>query len=202
MSEKRIAKVYSDRTGYISGYLEVTGYAYTRGCHAHWYAKCRCGNTTILSTGNFGRTLSCGCNRYPIGNKHQSFKGYGEIPKCYWSNVLRGAKTRNLELNVTIEDIWDLFLKQNRKCALTNLEIGFGSRHKTGKSDSTASLDRIDSTKGYTIDNIQWVHKDVNRMKQHFDEKYFIGLCNKVSNNIGKRNGKQRFVRSAISNTD
>ena len=47
----------------------------------------------------------------------------------------------------------------------------------------TASLDRIDPTKGYIEGNIQWVHKDVNRMKMDFTETRFLELVNLIANN-------------------
>ncbi len=47
----------------------------------------------------------------------------------------------------------------------------------------TASLDRIDSTKGYTLDNIQWIHKDLNKMKMNFANDYFIKTCKLVAEN-------------------
>ena len=46
----------------------------------------------------------------------------------------------------------------------------------------TASLDRIDSNKGYTKDNVQFVHKDINWMKQDFEQNKFIEYCKKVAN--------------------
>lgn len=39
------------------------------------------------------------------------------------------------------------------------------------------SLDRIDSNKGYVEGNVQWVHKDVNMMKQSYSNERFIGIC-------------------------
>ena len=51
------------------------------------------------------------------------------------------------------------------------------------KSKTTASLDRIDSSKGYTTDNIQWVHKDINIMKNDYGNDYFIEICKKVAKN-------------------
>ena len=51
------------------------------------------------------------------------------------------------------------------------IEIKFKKRHNDSK---TASLDRIDSSKGYTEDNIQWVHKDVNQMKMDLPEQRFF----------------------------
>ena len=44
----------------------------------------------------------------------------------------------------------------------------------------TASLDRIDNTKGYTQDNVQWVHKDINRIKSDLSQEYFLTLCKTV----------------------
>jgi len=80
--------------------------------------------------------------------------------------------------------MWGLFLNQDRKCALSGLPLVFGANH--GKIEGTASLDRIDSSKGYTIDNVQWVHKIVNLMKQDSSDEEFVKMCRIVSNhNIG-----------------
>ncbi len=48
-------------------------------------------------------------------------------------------------------------------------------------SGVSASIDRIDSSKEYTIDNVQLVHKDVNLMKNHFNQDYFINMCKMIS---------------------
>ena len=63
-----------------------------------------------------------------------------------------------------------LYIDQNKTCALSGLEIGWA---EVGQ-DHTASIDRIDSTKGYTLRNIQLVHKDINMMKQQYTNQYFI----------------------------
>ena len=44
-------------------------------------------------------------------------------------------------------------------------------------SDNTASLDRIDSSKPYIKGNMQWLHKDVNIMKNAYNINYFINMC-------------------------
>lgn len=92
-----------------------------------------------------------------------------------------GARLRNLEFSITLKDVWNLFIKQNRKCSLTGLEIVFAKNRKQ-MSTTTSSLDRIDSTKGYTLDNVQWVHKDINVMKLDLNEAYFINMCRLVVN--------------------
>ena len=74
--------------------------------------------------------------------------------------------------------MWELFLKQNRRCALTGEELTFHSKDHV--CDGTASLDRKDSKKPYTIDNVQWVHKTVNFMKRNEDQTKFIEWCQKI----------------------
>ena len=77
-------------------------------------------------------------------------KSYEEITGAYFASIRSGAKTRGIEFNLTIKDIWDLFLKQNRLCALTKVQMTFEKGKQT-----TASLDRINSKLGYTILNVQ-----------------------------------------------
>ena len=97
-----------------------------------------------------------------------------------WSNIQHGAKLRNLPVGITIEFAWNLYLAQRRKCALSGLLINFGSRWGEG----SASLDRIDSKFGYVVGNVQWVHKDVNRMKMDLDQQHFLQLCAAITANL------------------
>jgi hypothetical protein len=83
---------------------------------------------------------------------------------------------------IDIKFAWKLFLKQKRRCALTGLELHFG---KHGYDKFTASLDRIDNNVGYKKNNVQWVHKDVNKMKNVFPEKYFIEMCSLITKTKG-----------------
>jgi hypothetical protein len=80
-----------------------------------------------------------------------------------------------------------LFLKQDRKCKLSGIEIKFHPEEKRIKqSQQTASLDRIDNTKGYIEGNIQWLHKDINNMKWNFNESTFINYCCQIARNYNK----------------
>lgn len=40
----------------------------------------------------------------------------------------------------------------------------------------------IDSTKVYTIDNVQWVHKNINIMKWDISQEEFINWCGLIYN--------------------
>ena len=63
---------------------------------------------------------------------------------------------------------------------MSGLDISFG---ESNYDVTTASLDRIDSGKGYIVGNVQWLHKDINKMKLHHNQEYFIKLCKMVYKN-------------------
>ena len=80
-----------------------------------------------------------------------------------------------------------LYTQQSNKCALSGLPISISNTVKgdMNRGETTASLDRINSTKGYSRDNVQWVHKTVNKMKMDLDESEFIGMCKAIASHNG-----------------
>jgi hypothetical protein len=143
----------------------------------YWLCKCECGNTreypTSIITGR--RIKSCGCiqQTQKYKEQHHCWNGYKGIHGKRWYIIKNGAKKRGHKFDLNIKDAWKLYEKQNRKCAISGVDIAF-SNTISSLSDTTASLDRIDSTLGYTLDNVQWVHKEVNLMKQGMCMKQFL----------------------------
>jgi hypothetical protein len=115
---------------------------------------------------------------------------YYEIPRNYWYQMLNSAKLRNLTFELTIEYLYDLFLKQNRKCKISGIDIKF---RKLGepKDFTTASLDRIDSSKPYIENNVQWLHKRVNVMKSNLSDEEFINICKTIAKHQNDNNLSQ-----------
>ncbi len=156
-----------------------------------WKCECQCEKKKELILSSFflqgkrGTNTSCGCLNNPSGDQHPSYRGYKEITGRFFHSIERGALSRGIKFKITIEEIWELFEKQKNKCALSNIPIQFGRGCKKTKKykEGTASLDRIDSTKGYIIENVQWVHKVVNKMKLHHAQEYFIDVCKKIAEN-------------------
>jgi len=109
------------------------------------------------------------------GDNHPKWKGCGVVPGWYWCMVRRNAALRGIALTVTIEDISKLFEKQQHRCFYTGLPIWFDRADR--RTNSTASLDRIDSDGDYSITNLQWVHKDVQQMKMDLSHERFVELC-------------------------
>jgi hypothetical protein len=166
--------------GKTFGKLTVISKSFTKKSRIYWKCKCQCGNEKDIDGGHLrsGHTNSCGCSWYQYGEKHHSWKGYNDISKSCFKNIKFNAKNRGIPFKLKIEELWDLFVKQNRKCALSGIPLVFEAHH--GKIQGNVSLDRIDSSKGYIIDNVQWVHKDINYMKQEYSMNHFLELCQKI----------------------
>lgn len=113
-------------------------------------------------------------------NKSKIWKGFEELPGTMFYQIKRGALQRNKEFNLDIEYLWNLYLEQDKKCAYTKLDINFYD------CKNKASLDRIDSTKGYIKGNVQWIDKRVNFMKNDFSEEEFFKLCELIIKNRKK----------------
>ena len=145
--------------------------------------KCDCGNFKEIAREKLRHgTKSCGCLKYEniknrSGTNHQSWQGYEEISKSFFTRIKLSAEKRNYSFNLKIEDLWDLFLVQDKKCALSGRKLQFPKKIRDTDKDSDyniPSLDRINNSKGYEIDNIQWLCFRVNYMKHVLDEQVFL----------------------------
>lgn len=143
---------------------------------------CDCGTEKILNSSRIRlkQVKSCGCLVKKCGKKHHFFKGYEEISQSVFNKIRQKAADRNLRFELTIKDLYNKFLEQNKLCAISKIPIKFKTNYK---DEQTASLDRIDSAKGYIIGNIQWVHKKINTMKWNIKQKEFIDWCKIIAAN-------------------
>lgn len=170
-----------DLSGQTFGDLLVLEQIKGDGDCAKWKCRCSCGNIHEVKSPYLrrGEIKSCGKCK-----EHYAWQGVGEMSGWYYGTVKRNADRRGYEFNISKEYLWCLFLEQDRKCALTEQDIFF-VRNITNNTISrrmqTASLDRIDNDRGYIEGNVQWVHKDVNRIKREYDQDYFIKICHMVS---------------------
>ena len=152
--------------------------------------ECECGNFIKKRAARLLAGRNNGCKKCLVGVSNHLWKGVGKIPKIAFTRIKHHAVRTHRDFNITIEYLSHLFDKQKGKCALSGLELTFGVSNKI---KPTASLDRIDSNKGYIIDNVQWVHKDINWMKQDFTEQEFLDMCKKIVSH--KQNDKSRDRR-------
>jgi len=150
--------------------------------NVYWWCRCECGAEKSVMGMTLKNGRSTQCRRcWGISHKHN-------LNARVWGRVLRNAKIRGIV--VDLGDVKEakgflyelLHTQQNNHCALSGLPISISNTVRGDMhGETTASLDRIESNKGYTRDNVQWVHKDINKMKMDLDEKEFIELCKAVA---------------------
>lgn len=131
---------------------------------------CLCKSSVQSSIFRKGNIVCNNC----VSEKHASKRvGAKTTVNRYFISMKKGANKRNIEFNITVEDILTIINNQNNKCILSGLDISF--------NDGSLSVDRIDSKQGYTVDNIQCVHRDVNYMKSTYSQERFLEICYMVT---------------------
>jgi len=161
----------------------------------YFLCECKCGlqkevQLTAMKRQQSKRCSSCAGKQIVLPEKFKkSWEGEkcGELNKTLFSHIKSKALERDLEFNLSQQFLWDLLVQQNFKCKLSGIQIYISTKIKNGNPDFnfiTASLDRIDSKKGYIKQNVQWVHKDINKMKMDFPNEYFIQMCVEISKNM------------------
>lgn len=144
-----------------------------------WLCECECGNRIKVRQAKLVKGFATLCGRCSMTAENSfAWKGVGRLSGTCWKRIKSGAEKRNLAFEINIEYCWELYLKQNGKCAISGLEIPFPDKVV---KNNFPSLDRIDSKKGYIKGNVQWVHKDVNLMKFDLDQTYFLNMCRIIS---------------------
>lgn len=176
-----MAKI-ADKTGQRFGRLKVIKLdrleRKSNGTYTYWLCVCDCGNTKSVDGSGLktGKTRSCGCLNKETNSK-RFWKGCGELSGKYMAQIRCRAKRYNRECSVSIKDCWNQFLKQKGICAMSGVTITLTRNNK----NQTASLDRIDSSKGYVKGNIQWIHKELQLMKSDLSEESFVNWCKTIA---------------------
>lgn len=146
----------------------------------YWKCQCKCGKRKSVAAKHLvgNKITSCGCQHHRTGKSNPCWKGYQDISGKYWKTIRRNATNRGLPFCITIEYAWNIFQKQDSRCALTGIPLIFRSKSHT--ADGTASLDRINSSKGYSKGNVQWVDKKINTIKWDLSLDNFLRMCKLV----------------------
>jgi hypothetical protein len=161
-----------------------------------WECKCKCGRKTKVRISKLknGYTKSCGCLKKPktkYGKEHKQWSGFGDISKSFYSRIKNSALQRNIIFQISIEYLWELYQKQEGKCAYTGKEIKlpvFVRQLRGENNEDIASLDRINPESGYIKENLQWICKRINYMKHTMNEEYFLNWIKDIYNFKFKEN--------------
>ena len=163
----------------------------------------RCGRDRVLKPAaqdyvrRTGRNLCLSCAQQTRQQIHPSkpakdatgqhgwaWRGGVILPKVMVTRWQNGAEARGLEWMLTLEQIERIWFTQEGRCALTGLPLTLDRGQNT-----RVSLDRIDSSQGYTIANVRLVCACVNFMKQDYADGDFLQWCRLIVRRADVANG-------------
>ena len=105
-------------------------------------------------------------------------KRRGKVLKSKICSLLSNSRhNKKWDYDLSLEFAMELYDKQEGKCALSgeSLELT-GDRYLS----NMISIDRIDSSRGYLEDNVQFVCVKYNMMKAHASMEDFVEMCNRI----------------------
>lgn len=121
----------------------------------------------------------CESERKKIARK----KSFNDDVETFFTRLLNGCRSRarrsdNFNFDLTLEQVLDLYEKQQHKCALSGIEMTTikGSGHLI----LNASIDRIDPGKDYTLSNIRLVCSHINMMRSNLSDDELLTFCKSI----------------------
>lgn len=176
LSIRKVAQTLNLKTGTVAAYIKYIGLSRNdfTGRNNPFYGKTHSEKFKL----EHSRRMK---GRKPP-NKGKSKYGEGIISRLLIEVWRNNATKRNIDFEITPDDIDSLWKLQSGKCALTSRDM---SLNYNSNKFYRVSLDRIDSTIGYTATNIQLVVGIVNIMKNTLQNEEFISICKEVADAHG-----------------
>lgn len=166
--------------GQTFGRLKVIEFAGIKNGHSHWKCLCVCGKYTTASNGNLkkGNVSSCGCFRKDVASLP---KGEAMFNKTY-SGYKNNAKSRKLEFSLSKEQFRHIVSLNCFYCG--NPPSNRSTRSLTNGDFIYNGIDRLDSSKGYVIDNVVPCCYDCNKAKTNTPYSVFKEWIFRVSDHM------------------
>lgn len=140
-------------------------------------------NTDTKNTDGLRSTCK-NCSIECVNKYGSTFDGF--IKMLYY-DLISNAKKRNINVEITIDDIKNQFNNQVGLCALTRFKMTWNKQPSNSQTHISnkfnISVDRINSEKDYTKDNIQLVCAIINIIKYKLSKNKFTEICYKISKN-------------------
>lgn len=99
-----------------------------------------------------------------------------EIKQIY-NNLKSSAKKRNINFTLTISELSNISFPIS--CPVLNIPLKW---HRNQPQEDSYSFDRIDSSKGYEIDNLIIISVKANRAKNNLSQEEILKFCNYYKN--------------------
>lgn len=187
--------VLKDRVGDVYGRLTVISHAGKDHRNKHlWLCVCECGNEKVVVSGNLssGKSKSCGCLKAEFlarkGNQFGLYEDREEaLLKVQYSHLKRRNKSKGFSDVISFETFSSLSKSPCKYCGLEyskEIEDRLNESKKQKRlSDHILKcngIDRVDNSKGYTIDNSAPCCKFCNTAKNTMSEDDFYAWVKRI----------------------
>lgn len=156
-----------------------------------WLCRCKCGKETLTRSSYLksGRKKSCGCIQKDYYRTHKKITTYG-LTKLY-NEYKVSAKSKNREFNLTKEEFRQLTSKNCFYCNIApyRKRINIYAKNKITIEMGEFifnGLDRINSSKDYTLDNVLTCCKVCNCAKSNLTTEEFKEWLERIYNHFIK----------------
>jgi hypothetical protein len=164
---------------------------------------CDCGTVRSFNLRDVkrGKTKGCGCRRNTpelrvlarqralklqndgILNRGGDYQSNKDREFKYLLRKIKHGFNKRKPCSISIDDLKDVWTRQNGKCVYTNIELALpvsSSNPNPKISYLMASVDRIDSSKPYCKDNIQFVSRNINYAKNNLSHQQMVDFINMI----------------------
>lgn len=152
------------------------------GGHILWHCLCDCGKTVDVVGTNLihGHTKSCGC--LSVENARNLFKGPEKVASMasLYRTYRISARKRNLVFSIDKDNFYSLVIKPCHYCGAQPTQV---VNYKNNGDFLYNGLDRLNSSRGYTLDNVVTCCKTCNYAKRSMTVDEFSSWINRVYDN-------------------
>lgn len=130
---------------------------------------------------NNRRSICRTCSTLRQKQNNKNLPDEQKLMKCLrwrWLSARDRSKRQNIDFSISIDDIKDLWAKQNGICALSGINMTYELQN--GRTPTNVSIDKIDRTKGYVPGNIQLVCMACNQIKSDLSEDVMYKFCKSI----------------------
>jgi hypothetical protein len=166
-----------------------------RGYHDQYLCRCECGDEKYYINTKLNMGYSTECRSCAYSRRPQSTTRLSNLERAY-NAFLYSSNSRSLEVNITIEEFAKLISGNCAYCGAqpTNIKLTDYSSNKIVKREQLYGngIDRVDSSKGYVLENCVPCCINCNFAKRSLTKEEFIEHIIKIYNHLCKQEDTQK----------
>lgn len=161
--------------------------------------QCKCGATDPTKFYSYHKNICKKCHTQKQIKKYHSLgpeeKKRKKAKQNEWiknnylyyrvTNTRCRAKASNIPFNITIEDVQEIWNKQEGKCYYTNEPMILGP---SARKWQCVSIDRVDSNKGYERENIVLCRGIINLVKNELSIDELLEVIDQIKTTMSSKN--------------